>query len=78
MPLARQVCSNEYKLALALAPATVSLNSQPFLLCAAAHNRNNANCGFMRTRASRRTIYPSVKGDDCVCADNQGFFLEFN
>ena len=39
MPLTWQVCSREYRLALALAPATVSEKSQFPLLCSTAHKR---------------------------------------
>ena len=41
MPLALHVCTSEYRFALALAPATVSLNNQPLRLCKACHNRKN-------------------------------------
>ena len=41
MPWALQVCTSEYRFALALAPSTVTLKSQPLRLCAAGHNRKN-------------------------------------
>ena len=39
MPLTLQVCSSEYKFALALAPATVSANNQLRLSCSYVHER---------------------------------------
>lgn len=62
-PLSEQplFCTSEYRFALALAPATVSLNNQPLRLWAPIHKRNNANRSLMRTRLRRRAIPPSVE-----------------
>lgn len=35
------------------APNSVQMKSQAFRLCIGMHNRNNAKCGFMRSRTGR-------------------------
>jgi hypothetical protein len=55
MPLALHVCSNEYKFALALAPATVSANNRK-----RSYNRALAFCP--------QTCWPPRRGDDQLSA----------